>query len=67
VVKLVRLRPLRQRAALSQRDLANDAGVAETTIRRIEHGTLDPRPSTIRKLARALAVKPAELMGPEAD
>jgi transcriptional regulator with XRE-family HTH domain len=63
-VTLPRLVRERQRQALSQRDLAQQAGVSETTIRRIEHGLLDPRPSTIRKLAKALRVMPASLMRP---
>jgi DNA-binding XRE family transcriptional regulator len=63
VVKLTRLRLMRERAALSQRDLARAAGVAEATIRNVEHGD-DPRPSTIRKLAAALGVRPSDLMDP---
>jgi DNA-binding XRE family transcriptional regulator len=59
---LAHLRALRRRAALSQRDLAKLAGVAHTTIVRLEAGDPNIRPSTVRKLAGALKVKPADLM-----
>lgn len=65
VVRLPRLRYFRERRALSQRDLAKLADVTDRTIRRLESGETDSRPSTTRKLARALKVKPDELMDPE--
>ena len=49
---------------LTQRELANLAGIAELSVHKIETGTQQPRPTTIRKLARALGVKPADLMEP---
>ena len=58
---LARLRDVRVRAALSQRDLAKAAGVAHTTIVRLENGDPNPYPSTVRKLAEALGVKPHRL------
>ena len=61
--RLSRLKDLRLRAALSQDDLGKKAGVARTTIVRLEQGEPEPIPSTVRKLARALGVKPADLMG----
>lgn len=60
---LAHLHDMRVRAALSQADLAEMAGVARTTIIRLEHGDPNVLPSTLRKLARALKVKPAELIG----
>jgi transcriptional regulator with XRE-family HTH domain len=60
---LVNLRALRLRAALSQQDLAEASGVAHTTIVRLEAGQPNAYPSTVRKLAAALKVKPRELMG----
>ena len=60
---LPRLRELRLREALSQRDLAELAGVAHTTVVRLEAGDPNANPSTVRKLAAALKVKPRELMG----
>jgi transcriptional regulator with XRE-family HTH domain len=59
---LTRLRETRQRAALSQADLAERAGVARTTIIRLEAGDPNVLPSTLRKLARALRVRPRDLM-----
>jgi DNA-binding XRE family transcriptional regulator len=60
---LVRLRELRIRAALTQADLADRAGLARTTVVRLEQGDPNSTPTTLRKLARALKVKPAELLG----
>jgi len=60
---LTRLKELRQRAALSQADLGKKAGVARTTILRLEQGEPNVLPSTLRKLASALKVKPADLIG----
>jgi transcriptional regulator with XRE-family HTH domain len=54
------LRHLRVQRALHQEELANMAGVSMATLWRIETGrpaTLD----TVRKLADALGVSPAEL------
>jgi transcriptional regulator with XRE-family HTH domain len=65
VVRLPNLRRLRERRALSQRDLAALSGLTDRTIRRLETGETDSRPSTTRKLARALRVKVDELMGPD--
>ena len=52
------LKELRNLKALSQRDLARLAQVDETTIVDLEAGRRSPRPSTRRKLARALKVRP---------
>ena len=57
-----RLRPLREKQALSQRDLAEKAGMAQATVNRLELGLQEARPSTLRKLAHALGVKPAALI-----
>ncbi len=39
------------------------AGVATTTVARIERDEIEPRMTTLRKLARGLEVDPAELVG----
>lgn len=57
-----RLRALRLAAALSQDDLALKAGVSRMTITRGEHGE-HIRLSSVRKIARALRVKPLDLYG----
>ena len=59
--KTSRLRELRDRAALSQEDLAKKAGVSRGTIADLETGKRPARPSTRRKLAEALGVQPDEL------
>jgi len=60
---LPRLERLREYAALSQRELASRAGVAPSTITRLEKGA-EAHPSTVRKLADALGVEPKELIEP---
>ena len=55
------LRKLRIEAALSQRELAEASGVTQGTISRLEQGDTNVQPSTLRKLAAALGVKPKEL------
>jgi transcriptional regulator with XRE-family HTH domain len=65
LLKTPRLRELRERAALSQEDLAKKAGVARATIADLEANKRPARPSTRRKLAEALGVEPAVLMDSE--
>lgn len=56
------LRDLRKRAYLSAGELADKAGVSRDTIWRVESGkTPSLRPSTVRKIADALGVPPAEI------
>jgi DNA-binding Xre family transcriptional regulator len=57
------LRIVRVKAGLSMRDLAAAAEVALDTVNRLEHGE-PARPRTIRKLAAALGVAPADLTDP---
>jgi transcriptional regulator with XRE-family HTH domain len=64
VVKLSRLRAIRERKALTQDELAELAGVSRQTVVKLEGG-LQPRPPTVRKLAAALGVEPADLMADE--
>jgi transcriptional regulator with XRE-family HTH domain len=60
-----RLRDLRKRALLTQKELADKSGVGVTTIIRIERNQVEPHGSTIRKLAGALSVAPEELVKTE--
>ena len=55
------LRDLRLARALSQRDLARAAGVTQKTVLDLELGRKEPHLKTIRKLAGALGVEPAEV------
>ncbi len=52
-----RLAELRERRALTLRELAEMSGVAADTINQIELGHRKARPSTLRKLAAALRVE----------
>lgn len=56
------LAQLRERAVLTQKDLAKRARISQMSVHYIEAGKQQPRPATIRALARALGVKPTELM-----
>ena len=60
---LPRLRRIRQGAVMSQEDLAERSGVARDTISKLETGRRGAYPSTIRKLAAGLEVRPQMLMG----
>ncbi len=51
-----RLAELRERHALTLRELGEMSGVAADTINQIELGHRKARPSTLRKLARALEI-----------
>jgi DNA-binding XRE family transcriptional regulator len=55
------LKELRESRALAQRDLALLAELAESTIIDLEKRRHRPRPSTRRKLARALKVRPSDI------
>lgn len=55
------LRKLRRAQAYSIRDLATEAQVAPSTVYLLEKGRVDPRPSTVRKLARVLGVEPSQI------
>jgi transcriptional regulator with XRE-family HTH domain len=56
------LRQLRRQHGLSQEQLADQAGISLTTIRRLEHHPAAPcRTRTLGRLARALDEDPADL------
>lgn len=57
-----RCRLLRHRAGLSQLDMARDYGFSLSHYQKIERGTLDPRLSTLSKLAEAYGVTLSELL-----
>lgn len=56
------LRRLRREAGLGQRELAETAGVSPGTVYRLENGLRGAYPATLRKLAAALGVSPADLV-----
>ena len=61
------LKELRTRAALTQAELAEKAGLTTAAVARIERDEAEPRMTTIRKLADALDVKPAKLVTRDDD
>ncbi len=56
-----KLKELRINCGLSQRRLAELAGVANTSVWKIEHGG-GANPATLKKLADVLGVKPVDLL-----
>jgi transcriptional regulator with XRE-family HTH domain len=52
-----RLAELREQKALTLRELEEASGIGADAISKIENGHRKPRPSTLRKLARALGVE----------
>ncbi|MFE7132712.1 helix-turn-helix domain-containing protein [Streptomyces sp. NPDC057638] len=64
----VRLREVRKRRGLSQRELADTSGVSLSLIRKLEQGDYGvPRLETLRKLAVALHVPTMRLVGRERE
>ena len=59
---LDRLREHRKRRALTQIELSKISGVSRATIARLEAGTHGAYKGTVAKLARALKVKPHDLV-----
>lgn len=55
------LRQLRQQQSLTQKQLATAADVSPSTVYHIEGGRVHPRPSILRRLARALGVDLTDL------
>ena len=56
------LRAARQKAGLTQNELAKLAGVGRGTVHRLETLERGGYPRTLRRLARALGVTPAQLV-----
>ena len=57
------LKRLRLRNALTQRQLAEQAGLTLRSVNQLETNKTEPRPTTLRKLADALGATPADLLG----
>ena len=60
-----RLRTFRVERFLSQRELARQSGLHPITLVRLEGGVTAPSTRTVRALAAALGIEPAELTRPE--
>ena len=63
----MKLRELRERQALSLRELSELSGVSYNAIWRIEVGRTGAQPRTVRRLATALGVEPHELLKGHGD
>ncbi len=61
--KQLTLYKLRMEKGLSQRELADRAGVQRNTVMQIENGDCTPNLETVRKLCVALEVELSELLG----
>ncbi|MDP9478726.1 MAG: helix-turn-helix domain-containing protein [Actinomycetota bacterium] len=61
-VPLPGLRELRRRRGLSQREVAEQAGITQGTIWQLETGRRGAYPRTIRRLCKALGVAPEDLI-----
>jgi transcriptional regulator with XRE-family HTH domain len=61
-VNVQRLRELRRQRVLSMRELEEMSGVSYNTIWRLENSVTGAQPRTIRKIAGALGIDPAELV-----
>jgi transcriptional regulator with XRE-family HTH domain len=57
-----RIRELREQKGWFQKDLAQAARLPVRTIGRIERGEVDPRLSTLARLANALGMKPKDFL-----
>lgn len=66
-MRLVRLRQVRELALLTQEQLAQRAGVAKSTVNRLERGLQNAHVSTVRRLAEALGVEAADLVAEERE
>jgi transcriptional regulator with XRE-family HTH domain len=61
----VQVKRERERALLTQQELAERAGIGLTTLNRIENDHAEPHFRTIRKIAKALSIDPAILIPKE--
>lgn len=59
----VKIKGLRLQNGLTQKQLGEKCGIAEPTIRKYELGKLNPKIETIGKIAAALNVSVADIMG----
>lgn len=61
-----RLKALRENRGLSQRDIAQLAGMSAPQLSKLEAGATDMRLSTVRSLLRAMGTSFADISGPDA-
>lgn len=56
------LKELRQASGLSQEELAFKAGLHRTYISQLERGEKSPSLKTLQRLAKALGIKPSDIL-----
>ena len=61
------LKGIRIKRKLTQAELANSSGIAQSTIHYLESGKQSPTERTLKKLATALDVDIMELIQPESE
>jgi transcriptional regulator with XRE-family HTH domain len=62
-----RVRALRSERALTEADLGKLVGITDWAVQKLECGQTDVQLGTLLRLARALDVKPSELVDPVAS
>lgn len=62
---ILRVREWRERRKLTYRELAGRAGIALSTLYRIESGTASPTVAMLEKLARALGIDLVDFFPPK--
>lgn len=55
------IKRIRKEKGMTQKQLATDAGVSETSIRKYEAGKREPKKEAVQKIAKALGVDPFSL------
>ena len=58
----IHVRQIREKKGLSQQDLADDCGITQNQVGRIERAEINTTVKTLVKIANALNVEPKELL-----
>ena len=58
----IHVRQIREKKGLSQQDLADDCGITQNQVGRIERAEINTTIKTLVKIANALNVEPKELL-----
>ncbi|MBF7092325.1 helix-turn-helix transcriptional regulator [Flavobacterium sp. ALJ2] len=58
----IHIRQLREKKGMSQQDLADDCGITQNQVGRIERAEINTTVKTLVKIANALDLKPKDLL-----
>ena len=58
----IHVRQIREKKGLSQQDLADDCGITQNQVGRIERAEINTTVKTLVKIANALDIEPKELL-----